>query len=56
MKKGDTSASIFLKNAFDERGQVYRYVSCGANCIRYPNNYVVTIQPLTVGVKFGQKF
>jgi len=50
------TASIFLKNAFDERGQVYRYVECGNNCINHPNVYAVTIQPLTFGIKVGQKF
>jgi iron complex outermembrane recepter protein len=50
------TASLFLKNAFDERGQVYRYVECGAFCTNHPNVYVVTIQPLTFGVKIGQKF
>ncbi len=52
----NTTASLFLKNAFDERGQVYRYVECGAFCTNHPNVYVVTIQPLTFGVKIGQKF
>jgi iron complex outermembrane receptor protein len=54
--RDNLTASIFLKNAFDERGQVYRYLACGANCINHPNVYVVTIQPLTVGIKLGQKF
>jgi iron complex outermembrane receptor protein len=56
------NASIFLKNAFDERGQIYRYAECPANvCATQTNNhqgvvYAVPIQPLTFGIKFGQKF
>jgi iron complex outermembrane receptor protein len=56
------NASIFLKNAFDERGQIYRYAECPANvCATQSNNhqgvvYAVPIQPLTFGIKFGQKF
>ncbi|MDB5396348.1 MAG: TonB-dependent receptor [Rhodospirillales bacterium] len=56
------SASVFLKNAFDERGQIYRYAECPANvCATQTNNhsgvvYAVPIQPLTIGFKFGQKF
>jgi iron complex outermembrane receptor protein len=49
----ETSASIFLKNAFDERGQLYRYSECSI-CQTHP--YIVPITPLTFGVKFGQKF
>jgi len=54
--KDNTSASIFFKNLGDSRGEVYRYVECGANCINHPNVYVVPITPFTFGIKFGQKF
>jgi outer membrane receptor protein involved in Fe transport len=54
--RGDTSASIFFKNLFDSRGEVYRYVECGGACINHPNVYIVTVQPFTFGVKLGQKF
>jgi outer membrane receptor protein involved in Fe transport len=55
------SASIFLKNAFDERGQLYRYSECPANvCATQINHagvtYIVPETPLEFGVKFGQKF
>jgi iron complex outermembrane receptor protein len=49
--RDNTSASIFFKNLFDSRGEVYRYVECGANCINHPNVYVVPIQPFTFGIK-----
>jgi len=55
VKKDDITASIFIKNLTDERGQIYRYVSCPL-CLSYSNQYAVVIQPLTFGVKFGQKF
>ena len=54
--KDNSSASIFFKNLTDSRGEVYRYVECGANCINHPNVYVVPITPFTFGIKFGQKF
>ena len=57
-----TSFELFVKNAFDAKGQVNRYTSCTiASCAQsYPGVapavYVVPIQPLTVGIKVGQKF
>jgi len=54
--RDNSTASIFFKNAFDSRGEVYRYVECGAACTNHPNVYVVPIAPFTVGIKFGQKF
>jgi outer membrane receptor protein involved in Fe transport len=54
--KDNSTASIFFKNLFDSRGEVYRYVECGASCINHPNVYVVPVRPFTVGVRLGQKF
>ncbi len=59
-----TSIEVFIKNAFDERGQQNRYTPCTTNVCApvggyatvAPAIYVVPIQPLTVGVKVGQKF
>ena len=51
----DFSASIFVKNAFDARGDVYKYAECAtATCGVEP--YVNVIQPRTVGVRFSQRF
>jgi outer membrane receptor protein involved in Fe transport len=51
----NTSIELFIKNALDSRGQIYRYAECAtATCGVEP--YVGVIQPLTVGLKFGQKF
>jgi outer membrane receptor protein involved in Fe transport len=65
LKEDNSSFTVFIKNMFDERGEIYRYASCGA-CYNYPlttsgpnnhtNIYIVPITPLTFGVKFGQKF
>ncbi|MDE2410306.1 MAG: TonB-dependent receptor [Sphingomonadales bacterium] len=47
------SFEIYLQNVSDERGQLSRYVECGA-CTDRP--YVVATQPRTVGVRFGADF
>ncbi len=57
-----TSMELFIKNAFDEHGQLNRYTPCTVSvcAASYPGIpaavYVVPIQPLTVGIRFGQKF
>ena len=68
-----TSIELFVKNLWDERGQVNRYTPCttsicapgypggvGANGVAFPATppavYVVPIQPLTIGIRLGQKF
>jgi outer membrane receptor protein involved in Fe transport len=49
------SVEIFAKNAFDARGQNYRYAECAtATCGVEP--YVGVITPRTVGLRIGQKF
>jgi outer membrane receptor protein involved in Fe transport len=72
-ERDKTSVELFVKNAFDERGQVNRYTPCttaicapsypggvGANGVPFPATpaavYVVPIQPLTIGIRLGQKF
>jgi outer membrane receptor protein involved in Fe transport len=64
--KDGLSVELFVKNAFDERGQVNRYTPCTvAICASSYNNvsptvapavYVIPIQPMTIGIRFGQKF
>ena len=62
LEKNHTSLELFIKNAFDTHGQINRSTPCTiAVCAAsYPGVpqaiYVVPIQPMTVGVKFGQKF
>jgi outer membrane receptor protein involved in Fe transport len=61
-EKDHVSVELFIKNAFDSRGQLNRYTPCTtAICgVGYPGVpaalYVVPIQPLTVGIRIGQKF
>ncbi len=60
------SLTLFIKNAFDERGQVNRSTPCTTNVCGSgytdvspavnPAVYVYPIQPMTIGFKVGQKF
>jgi iron complex outermembrane recepter protein len=58
-EKGWT-AELFIKNALNTHGQEYRYVECGNDCTgdaqQYDLVHIYPTQPLTIGVKFGQKF
>jgi outer membrane receptor protein involved in Fe transport len=59
---GRVTVEVFVKNLWDEHGQVDRYTPCttGVCAVGYPGVppavYIVPIQPLTVGLKFGQSF
>jgi outer membrane receptor protein involved in Fe transport len=61
-ERDKTSVELFVKNAFDERGQLNRETPCTTSICApgYPGVppavYVVPIQPLTVGIRIGQKF
>ena len=61
-EKNQRSVELFLKNAFDTRGQLNRFTPCTTSVCApsYPGVpaavYVVPIQPLTVGIRIGQKF
>lgn len=67
-ERGRTSFELFLKNAFDERGQTNRFSECETCQAPSPMStippalrvapavYVSVIQPLTVGIRLGQKF
>lgn len=48
------SVGVFVSNAFDERAEIQRFLQCRAEVCTRP--YVVTNQPRTIGVRFGQKF
>jgi len=66
VEKDRKTLELFIKNAFDSRGQQNRYTPCTVSICSAgytysgvtvaPAIYVVPIQPLTVGLKFGQKF
>ncbi len=61
-ERGNMSFEIFAKNLWDQAGEVNRYTPCttGVCGPNYPGLsgtvYVVPIAPLTVGIKFGQRF
>jgi outer membrane receptor protein involved in Fe transport len=59
------SLDLYVNNAFDKRGQLFRYAECAAaTCAahdvvpQYPNGQVYTVmnQPRTVGIRFSQEF
>ncbi len=54
LAKDNWTTDFFLDNAFDKRGQLYRFAQCGS--CSFVANYVVPTQPRTVGLRFGQKF
>ncbi len=62
VERKNLTVELFIKNAFDTRGQQNRYTPCTiAVCAAsYPGVpsavYVVPIQPLTIGIKLGQSF
>lgn len=52
---GASSLDLYIKNAFDDRGDVMRYSECAVTTCG-SEIYAVPIQPRLVGLKFGQKF
>jgi iron complex outermembrane receptor protein len=46
------TAELFLNNAFDQRGELSRFVNCG-QCTRVN---IVPVQPRTIGLRLGSKF
>ena len=48
------SLQLYVNNAFDERAELFKFVQCATDTCTLP--YVVTNQPRTFGLKFGQKF
>ena len=45
---------LYVTNAFDRRGQIFRYSSCGS-CSSVAT-YAVPTQPRTIGIRFGEDF
>ena len=52
--RGNSRLTVYVTNVFDERGQIFRYTSCGG-CYNVAA-YAVPTQPRTVGIRFGQDF
>jgi outer membrane receptor protein involved in Fe transport len=55
VKRDNWFVEAFLKNAFDERGNVTRYAEC-ATQVCGAQTYIVPIKPRTIGIRFGQNF
>jgi outer membrane receptor protein involved in Fe transport len=54
IERNRLSVELFIKNLFDDRGEVNRYVPCTiGECTKV---YAVPIQPFTVGLKLSQRF
>ena len=54
MERKKLSLSLFIKNAFDRRGETNRQVACTIGVCT--NVYAYPIQPLTVGLRLSQRF
>lgn len=52
--KNSFNVGIFLTNAFDERADIARFSQCRPAVCSKP--YIITNQPRTIGLKFGQRF
>ena len=64
IRKNNWSLDVFVKNVFDERNQLSRFAGCVFACVlpdlvsEYPNGqqYLITGQPTTFGIRFSQEF
>lgn len=54
VSNGSFTTELFVNNAFDKRADISRFAQCREEMCIKP--YIVTNQPRTIGVKFGQKF
>jgi outer membrane receptor protein involved in Fe transport len=55
VRKDSWFVEAYLKNAFDERGNVTRYAEC-ATQVCGAQTYIVPVRPRTIGLRFGQNF
>lgn len=54
-ERGDLSLELFVTNAFDSRGNIFRFAQC-AETTCGDKTYILPTQPRTIGLKVGQKF
>ena len=54
VERDNWSVEFTIENAFDERGDIYRYSECTPTVCANP--YIVPTKPRLFAVKFGQKF
>jgi len=52
---GSWNLELYLLNAFDERGEVYRFAQC-AEAVCGAQSYSVITPPRLIGLKFSQRF
>lgn len=55
VEQDNWTLEFYLKNAFDERGQTYRYAECLTQVCGF-EPYIVVSRPRTFGIRFGQRF
>ena len=55
-ERNGMTIELFLKNAFDSRGNISRYTECTISVCGQVATYAVPIVPRMIGLKFGQKF
>jgi len=55
IKRNNWTLDLFLKNALDERGELYRFAQC-AETVCGEQTYTIPIQPRTFGIRFTQSF
>ena len=55
LEQDNWSVELFVENLFDDRAQLGRYAECTPGVCGY-ETYILTAQPRTIGLKFGQKF
>ncbi len=55
LRRDNWALNLYLKNAFDERGEVSRFTQC-AEAVCGEQAYTLVTQPRTFGVRFSQDF
>ena len=60
LKAGSLTFEVFVKNLFDKRAEIYRYLECSIcgdrHCWSESAVLLSHCKPRTVGIKIGQKF
>lgn len=55
LSRGSYTFQLYINNAFDERAQLFTFAQCTTGVCGV-NPYIITNQPRTYGLKFGQRF
>jgi iron complex outermembrane recepter protein len=54
--QGRSSLELFVNNVLDKRAEITRYAECNPTLCAPVATYIAVNQPLTIGLRFGQKF